>query len=79
MTTLYVCDGCGTTTENPVKLGHALKREYCETCAPNARGFVMAEEQLRVGTQKAFADGRDKLIEQHSANGFKLPDVIHAG
>ncbi len=79
MTTLFLCDGCGTHVENSVKLGHALKRDYCGTCAPNARSFVMAEEQLRVETQTAFADRRDKLIEQHGAGGFKLPDVVHAG
>lgn len=75
MTTLYVCDGCGTTTENPVKLGHALKRDYCETCAPSAKGFVMAEEAERAAIQSVFVGKRQKLIEIHGANNFKLPDV----
>lgn len=79
MATLHLCDGCGVHVESPVKIGHALPRDYCETCAPNARGFVMAEEHLRTEVQTIFADRRDELIERHGANGFKLPDVIHAG
>ena len=75
MTILYVCDGCSTAVENPVKLGHALKRDYCETCAPNARGFIAAEEFERAAIQSVFAGKRKKLIDIHGANGFKLPDV----
>ena len=75
MTTLYVCDGCGAGVEKPLKLGHVLKREYCEACGPRARLFVEAEEELRKRLHEQFHADRDLLIAKASEGGFKLPDI----
>jgi hypothetical protein len=75
MSIRYQCDGCSKPLENPVKVGHTVKRDYCEDCAVLASEFVSKEEELRAAIQEKFVDDRASLIAQYSANGFKLPDV----
>ena len=75
MSTSFHCDGCRESVEIPIKVGHILRREYCESCAMVANQFVDAEEALRKSTHEKFAADRELLIVRFSANGFKLPDV----
>ena len=71
----FMCDGCSEPVENPERVGHILKRDYCSACAAVAKEFIEAEEKLRAATQSKFVDDRAALIVQYSADGFLLPDV----
>ena len=71
----YSCDGCGKPVENPVKVGHVVKRDYCAECATAADAFIEAEEVLRQDAQTRFIDERAALIAKYSAGNFKLPDL----
>lgn len=71
----YSCDGCGAPVENPVKVGHVVKRDYCETCKEIAERFMREEEALRKATHERFMDDRALLIARYSAGNFKLPDL----
>lgn len=73
MAILFVCDGCGAAVENPAKVGHITRREYCESCKVKAEEFVAAEEKLRRETHERFIDERAFLIAKYA--GFLLPDV----
>ena len=75
MATAYLCDGCRSPVENPVKVGHVLKRDYCETCAPRAQAFVEAEENLRADLVATFQSARRRMIEAATEDKFLLPDV----
>lgn len=70
-----VCDGCGNPVENPVVLGRAVKRDYCERCVDLARKFIEAEDALRAAMHERFIDDRALLIANLGADNFKLPDV----
>lgn len=71
----YSCDGCAKPVESPKKVGHVVRREYCETCAEIAENFIEQEEALRKATQERFVDDRALLIARFSAGNFKLPDL----
>jgi len=71
----YSCDGCGEAVYVPKKVGHIVKREYCERCAEIADRFVREEEELRKATQERFVDDRALLIVRFSAANFRLPDI----
>jgi len=73
--TFFSCDGCGVSVTDPIKVGHVLRREYCEDCARDANIFLEAEERLRRETVERFADERAALVARCSADGFKLPDT----
>ena len=73
MASYFVCDGCGNRVDMPKKVGHIVKREYCETCAATAEKFIAEEEALRRAIQEKFVDDRAALIAKYT--GFKLPDV----
>ena len=75
MSTVTLCDGCMNPVQEPVKIGHVLRMEYCAGCAVTAQAFVDAEEELRRVAVEAFQKGRAGLIEQYAVNEFKLPDV----
>lgn len=75
MAASYTCDGCGSNVAKPIVVGHVLKRDYCETCAPKAEAFLDAEEVLRDACYAQFLTGRQALINTSSMGGFKLPDV----
>ncbi len=75
MASVTLCDGCMSPVQEPVKIGHVLKLDYCLPCADKAREFVAAEEKLRKSTHDLFKVERQALIEIHGANGFRLPDV----
>ena len=69
------CDGCGEPVNDPVKVGHVVKRDYCVSCAAIANEFIDAEEVLRRDTQTRFIDERALLIVKYSAGLLKLPDL----
>ena len=71
----YSCDGCGKAVENPVKVGHVIRRDYCDDCAQAANAFIESEETLRKDTHTRFVDDRAALIAKYSAGGFRLPDL----
>jgi len=71
----FKCDGCGEAVDVPKKVGHIVKREYCERCAEIADRFVREEEELRKATQERFVDDRALLIVRFSAANFRLPDI----
>jgi len=75
MSISFHCDGCGAAVDMPKKVGHIVKREYCETCAEIADRFVREEEELRKATQERFVDDRALLIVRFSAGNFHLPDI----
>ena len=72
MATHFVCDGCGSPVENPVKVGHIVKREYCPDCAKTADEYVDAEEAMRKKLHEQFIDRRAALIARYP--NFRLPD-----
>lgn len=78
MASSYTCDGCKLTVVEPTKVGHVLPRDYCATCAELAQQFIEAEQKEREMVHSAFQSKREKLIKKFGANGFLLPDVIHA-
>ncbi len=71
----YSCDGCGKSVENPARVGHTVKRDYCADCAEAAKKYIEAEEALRKELHEKFIDDRALLVARFSANGFKLPDT----
>lgn len=75
----YSCDGCGCSVEKPKVVGFVLKRDYCPACEVIAQAFITAEETERSVIASVFQEKRNKLIEHFGQNGFKLPDVPHAG
>lgn len=58
-----------------MKVGHVLKRDYCEKCAPKAEAFLDAEDMARIKARAKFMAKRAELITKHGQGGFKLPDV----
>lgn len=78
MSVIYACDGCGAPVESPIKIGHALRRDYCAACEPRAKAYVAAEEDLRKRLTEQFATDRALLVAKASDGGFKLPDVPDA-
>lgn len=76
MAASFSCDGCGSPVDDPAKVGHVLKRDYCPDCKVKAEEFMAAEEQLRLETQRTFLEARSFLISQQSLN--LLPDVPDA-
>lgn len=75
MAASYVCDGCGFAIQEPMKVGHVLKRDYCAACEPRAQAYVDAEEELRKRLTAQFSTDRALLVAKASEGGFKLPDV----
>lgn len=78
MAATFSCDGCGLPVENPVKIGHVTKRDYCPTCKPIAEKFIADEEQLRASVQAGFITSRGVIIEEARAKLKLLPDVPDA-
>lgn len=75
MAASFTCDGCGTSVDAPMVVGHVTKRDYCESCEKKAQAFLDAEEVERVAIRTVFAAKREELIKKYGADGFKLPDV----
>jgi hypothetical protein len=71
----YSCDGCGVKIDEPLIVGHIVKRDYCEACARKAEAFLEAEELLRANASHQFVTARAALIATAAIDGFKLPDV----
>lgn len=71
----FTCDGCGVNVQEPARIGHVLKRDYCDKCAPSAEAFLEAEEKERIAVQVVFAAKREKLLKSYTKNLLKLPDV----
>jgi len=75
MAASYTCDGCGCNVEKPKQVGHVLRRDYCDDCAPTAEAFLSEEEQERIAVQAVFIAKREKLLKKYGKNLRKLPDV----
>ncbi len=75
----FTCDGCGTSIDQPKRIGHVVRRDYCADCAVRARAFIDAEEDLRKRCVDQFKSDLDLLVASAREGGFKLPDVSDAG
>ena len=83
MSATYLCDGCGQPIAQPIVIGHALKREYCDGCAILAERFLELEEKLRRKLVADFDVERILLAAKvYEVKGvspnFKLPDFVNA-
>jgi hypothetical protein len=59
MAASYVCDGCGFAIQEPKKVGHVLKRDYCAACEPRAQAY----RRCRGG----IAQAPDRAIQHRSS------------
>lgn len=79
MAASYSCDGCGKQVKDPVKLGHVIRRDYCEDCAKLVKEFLDRETTLISAVVKTYINERAELIKKFSRIGkltIQLPDVI---
>lgn len=79
MAASYTCDGCGAPVAVPHRVGHVLKRDYCDDCKVIAEGFLTDEETLRESVQMQFLIGRKSLADAVREKLKLLPDVVEHG
>lgn len=75
MAASFTCDGCGSSVDVPMVVGHVVKRDYCEACAKSAEKYLEEENVERKTCAEEFRKKRQVLIDFYGKDGFKLPDV----
>lgn len=77
MSQMFVCDGCGKTSDLPLAtLGRVVKRDYCDDCRPRAEEFTLEVDEARKQVSASFKIELAALSEKYEAGGFKLPDMV---
>jgi hypothetical protein len=81
MAVYFTCDGCDQKLEPATRqsFGHALKRDYCESCAGEVGDYMQRLDELHTRLSREWAEQvaalRADLAETLPA--AKLPDVWH--
>lgn len=75
MAQVIVCDGCGGAGSNCVKVGHVIRRDYCEACKVRADDYQAEIDALHSRLAEAWRDGLAEIRRTHGSALHSLPDV----
>ena len=74
MAQVILCDGCGGVGAC-TKVGHVLRRDYCEGCAERAAAYQGEIDALHERVAQDWKDGLAEIRKTYSSALRVLPDV----
>ena len=75
MAQITICDGCGGSCINHEKVGHVIKRDYCEGCMGRAEEYQAEIDKLHERVAVEWKEGLAEIRDTYSKALHALPDV----